>query len=227
MNRIMKNCFDLILLLLIGFMFQECTEKLPKVLIIGDSIAGDYFPIVEEKLKGKVLLYKATQINDEGEITSCEGTTMGVKHIDDWLGDTKWDVIHFNFGLHDIKHIDPETGKNSKNLNDPQQANPERYDKNLRAIVEKLKKTNAKLVFATTTPYPDKLGKQMRTPGMPAIYNKIAIEIMKKNDIVINDLYSYVLPRMEKLQRPKNVHFMENGSKALGEKVAQSILENL
>ena len=227
MNRIMKNCFDLILLLLIGFMFQGCTEKLPKVLIIGDSIAGDYFPFAEETLKGKVLLYKATQMNDEGEMTSCEGTTMGMKKVEEWIGDTEWDVIHFNFGLHDMKHIKPDTNKNSKNLNDPQQANPEQYDKNLRAIVEKLKKTNAKLVFATTTPYPDKLGKQMRTPGMPAIYNKIAIEIMKKNDIVINDLYSYVLPRMEKLQRPKNVHFMENGSKALGEKVAQSILENL
>jgi lysophospholipase L1-like esterase len=227
MNRIMKNCLNLILLLLIGFMFQGCTEKLPKVLLIGDSIAGDYFPIVEEKLKGKVLLYKATQINDEGEVTSCEGTTMGVKHIDDWLGDTKWDMIHFNFGLHDIKHIDPETGKNSKKLEHPQQASPNQYKKNLEQIVKKMKATNAKLIFATTTPYPDKLGKQMRTPGMPAIYNKIAIEIMKKNDIVINDLYSYVLPRMEKLQRPKNVHFMENGSKALGEKVAQSILENL
>jgi lysophospholipase L1-like esterase len=227
MNRIMKNCLNLILLLLIGFMFQECTEKLPKVLIIGDSIAGDYFPIVEEKLKGKVLLYKATKINDEGEITSCEGTTMGVKHIDDWLGDTKWDVIHFNFGLHDIKHIDPETGKNSKNLNDPQQANPEQYGKNLRVIVEKLKASGAKLIFATTTPYPDKLGKQMRTPGMPAIYNKFAIEIMKKNDIEINDLYSYVLPRMEKLQRPKNVHFTEKGYQVIGNEVAEIIRKHI
>ena len=223
----MKNCLNLILLLLIGFMFQECTEKLPKVLIIGDSIAGDYFPIVEEKLKGKVLLYKATQINDEGEITSCEGTTMGVKHIDDWLGDTKWDVIHFNFGLHDIKHIDPETGKNSKNLNDPQQANPEQYGKNLRVIVEKLKASGAKLIFATTTPYPDKLGKQMRAPGMPAIYNKFAIEIMKKNDIAINDLYSYVLPRMEKLQRLKNVHFTEKGYQVIGNEVAEIITKHI
>jgi lysophospholipase L1-like esterase len=223
----MKNCLNLILLLLIGFMLQGCTGKLPKVLIIGDSIAGDYFPIVEEKLKGKVLLSKATQINDKGEITSCEGTTMGVKHIDDWLGDTKWDVIHFNFGLHDIKHIDPETGKNSKNLNDPQQANPEQYGKNLRVIVQKLKASGAKLIFATTTPYPDKLGKQMRTPGMPAIYNKIAIEIMKKNDIVINDLYSYVLPRMEKLQRPKNVHFTEKGYQVIGNEVAEIITKHI
>jgi lysophospholipase L1-like esterase len=223
----MKNCLNLILLLLIGFMLQGCTGKLPKVLIIGDSIAGDYFPIVEEKLKGKVLLSKATQINDKGEITSCEGTTMGVKHIDDWLGDTKWDVIHFNFGLHDIKHIDPETGKNSKNLNNPQQANPEQYGKNLRVIVQKLKASGAKLIFATTTPYPDKLGKQMRTPGMPAIYNKIAIEIMKKNDIAINDIYSYVLPRMEKLQRPKNVHFTEKGYQVIGNEVAEIITKHI
>ena len=59
-----------------------------------------------------------------------------MKEIDKWLGQAKWDVIHFNFGLHDIKHIDPETGKNSKNLNHPQQANPEQYGKNLSEIVD-------------------------------------------------------------------------------------------
>ncbi len=223
----MKNYLNIILLLLIGFMFQGCTEKLPKVLIIGDSIAGGYFPFVEEKLKGKVLLKFATQIDDRGEITTFRGTTTGAKNVDKWIGEIEWDVIHFNFGLHDMKHIKPGTNKNSTNLNDPQQANPEQYGKNLRVIIEKLKASGAKLVFATTTPYPNKLGKQMRSPGMPAIYNEVAIEIMRENKIVINDLYSYVLPRIEKLQRPKNVHFMENGSKALGEKVAQSILENL
>ena len=223
----MKNYLNIILLLLIGFMFQGCTEKLPKVLIIGDSIAGGYFPFVEEKLNGKVLLKFATQIDDKGEITTFRGTTTGAKNVDKWISEIEWDVIHFNFGLHDMKHIKPGTNKNSTNLNDPQQANPEQYGKNLRVIVEKLKASGAKLVFATTTPYPNKLGKQMRSPGMPAIYNEVAIEIMRENKIVINDLYSYVLPRIEKLQRPKNVHFMKNGSKALGEKVAESILENL
>jgi lysophospholipase L1-like esterase len=220
-KRKMKYNFLFVLLVISSISFIKSTRYLPKVLIIGDSIAGDYFSIVMNKLEG------IAEVQTPQEPGNGGGTTNGVLYVDKWIEEAKWDVIHFNFGLHDIKHIDPETGKNSKNLNDPQQANPEQYGKNLRVIVEKLKASGAKLIFATTTPYPDKLGKQMRTPGMPAVYNKIAIEIMRENDIAINDIYSYVLPRMEKLQRPKNVHFMENGSKALGEKVAQSILEYL
>ena len=220
-KRKMKYNFLFVLLVISSISFIKSTSYLPKVLIIGDSIAGDYFSIVMNKLEG------IAEVQTPQEPGNGGGTTNGVLYVDKWIEEAKWDVIHFNFGLHDIKHIDPETGKNSKNLNDPQQANPEQYGKNLRVIVQKLKASGAKLIFATTTPYPDKLGKQMRTPGMPAVYNKIAIEIMRENDIAINDIYSYVLPRMEKLQRPKNVHFMENGSKALGEKVAQSILEYL
>jgi lysophospholipase L1-like esterase len=220
-NRKMKYNFLFVLLVISSISFIKSTKHLPKVLIIGDSIAGDYFSIVMNKLQG------IAEVQTPQEPGNGGGTTNGLLYVDKWIAEAKWDVIHFNFGLHDIKHIDPETGKNSKSLNDPQQANPEQYGKNLRVIVQKLKASGAKLIFATTTPYPDKLGKQMRTPGMPAVYNKIAIEIMRENDIAINDIYSYVLPRMEKLQRPKNVHFMENGSKALGEKVAQSILEYL
>lgn len=197
------------------------------MLIIGDSIAGEYFSFAAEKLEGKAILFKPVVINEKGDSTSCEGTTMGVQHIDEWLGDTDWEVIHFNFGLHDMKHIDPETGKNSKNLNDPQQANPKQYGKNLKEIIRKLKATNAKLIFATTTPYPEKLGKQIRSPGMPQVYNAVALEIMKKNDIVINDLYGFALPIMNSIQRPNNVHFIKEGSKELGLQVATSITDIL
>ncbi len=217
----------LIASLLVCGLFTNSTNKLPKVLIIGDSISGDYLPYAKERLKGIAILTTPKVIDDNGKRTSCEGTTMGVKKIDEWINDTKWDIIHFNFGLHDIKHIDPATGKNSKNLNYPQQANPEQYGKNLSIIVEKLKATNAKLIFATTTPYPDKLGNQMRSPGMSEVYNQVALEIMKKNSIEVNDLYSFVLPQMEELQRPNNVHFNEVGSKALGNQVAKAIINNL
>ena len=127
--------------------------------------------------------------------------------------------------MHDIKHIDPITGKNSKNLSHPRQASPSEYRRNLIEIVEKLKQTGAKLIFATTTPYPDKLGRQMRSPGMPIIYNQVALKIMDKNKIKINDLYNSVLPRMDDLQRPNNVHFKEKGSEFLAKQVVKSIMD--
>ena len=200
-------------------------KKLPNVLIIGDSISIGYLPFVKELMKDKALVTRP--YNEDGNPENCQGTTNGVKNIDRWIGDTKWDVIHFNFGLHDIKHVDPVTRENSKDPEHPHQADLKQYKKNLEVIVEKLKTTGAKLVFATTTPYPDEVGGPLRDPGMPEKYNKAALKIMKKNGIAVNDLYDYVLPRMEELQRPNNVHFTESGSRALAEQVAKVINDNL
>jgi acyl-CoA thioesterase-1 len=200
-------------------------QKLPNVLIIGDSISIGYYPFVKELMEGKAIINRPFRENGSPE--NCQGTTNGVKNIDRWIGDTKWDVIHFNFGLHDIKHVDPETGKNSKDPEHPHQADLKQYKKNLTFIVEKLKVTGAKLIFAATTPYPDEVSGPLRDPGMPEKYNKAALKIMKKKGIMVNDLYAYVLPRMEELQRPSNVHFTEVGSRALAEQVAKVINDNL
>jgi acyl-CoA thioesterase-1 len=143
------------------------------------------------------------------------------------LGDNTWDLIHFNFGLHDIKHINPINGKNSNSFDDPHQASPNQYKYNLEKIVKILKKTKAKLIFATTTPYPNSKLKPARKPGMHRIYNEVALSVMKKYNIKINDLHSFVLPRMDELQRPYNVHFSKYGSEELAKVVVKSILQNL
>ena len=200
-------------------------KKLPNVLIIGDSISIGYLPFLTELMKEKALVTRPFKENGSPE--NCQGTTNGVKNVDRWIGDTKWDVIHFNFGLHDIKHVDPVTRENSKDPEHPHQSDLKQYKKNLEVIVEKLTTTGAKLVFATTTPYPDEVGGPLRDPGMPEKYNKAALKIMKKNGIAVNDLYAYVLPRMEDLQRPNNVHFTEAGSRALAKQVAKIINDNL
>jgi acyl-CoA thioesterase-1 len=205
--------------------FSVLRNDLPKVLIIGDSISIGYTPFVRDLLQYSAEVFRPMLENGNPE--NCAGTTKGVKEIKRWIGDTKWDVIHFNFGLHDIKHVDPETGQNSNNPEHPQQADLKQYKKNLKEIVEVLKSTGAKLIFATTTPYPDKVDGPLRQQGMPEKYNQAAIKIMVKNGITINNLYVFMKPRMEELQRPNNVHFTEEGSKALARKVADRIREAL
>lgn len=201
------------------------TPVLPRVLIIGDSISIGYMPFVREILAGKAELFRPMKDAETAE--NCQGTTHGVERIDAWIGDTEWDVIHFNFGLHDIKHVDPITRKNSKNLKHPQQAPPRQYKKNLVQIMNRLQATKAKLIFATTTPYPAVTNGPLRLPGQPKRYNKIATKLMRKQDIPINDLHAFVLPRMAELQRPANVHFTETGSRALAQQVADAILQTL
>src|SRR5438552_10306989 len=68
---------------------------LPRVLLIGDSISIGYTVPVRRLLKGQANVHR---IPENGGPTS-----NGLKKIDSWLGDKKWDVIHFNWGLHDLR----------------------------------------------------------------------------------------------------------------------------
>ncbi len=66
----------------------EDVAGLPRVLLIGDSISIGYTVPVRKLLEGKANVHRPR--------TNCGPTTRGVQAIDEWLGDGKWDVIHFN-----------------------------------------------------------------------------------------------------------------------------------
>jgi len=201
----------------------RANDRLREVLILGDSISIGYTPYVQTMLSN--LADVKRPMLETGGAENCEGTTKGLMNLKRWLGDKKWDVIHFNFGLHDLKHVDPETGEGSQNPNDPLQADLKQYKKNLTEIVDILKRTGADLIFATTTPYPDKTEGPLRDPGMSEKYNSIAIKIMNKNKITINDLYTFAKPRLDEIQLPNNVHFNDNGYRELADKVIDRITE--
>jgi acyl-CoA thioesterase-1 len=191
-------------------------KSLPNVLIIGDSISIGYTKTLKRILKGK-----ATVVHNPG---NARHSGNGIAKLDSWLGNKKWDVIHFNFGLHDLKYVDQD-GKNIKSKKSGHiQTSLEQYEKNMEAIVMRLKMTEAKLIFATTTPYPNKPAGPLREAGQAERYNMVALKVMKKHNVAINDLYTFVQPKLETLQKPKNVHFTDEGSKVLGREVARHIL---
>jgi lysophospholipase L1-like esterase len=204
---------------------QELTKKKQKrvkldpnllnVLIIGDSISIGYTRLVRTQLKGK-----ANVIHNPG---NAQGTTLGLIKLKAWLGDTKWDVIHFNWGLHDLKHVTKAgTSNNSNDPNDPQQADLPTYIANMEVLVKQLKATDSTLIFATTTPYPEGV-RPYRSPEDAAKYNGAALKIMKANEIQENDLYSLVLPKLDTLQQPVNVHFTKKGSTLMADQVTAVI----
>ncbi|MCX8037780.1 MAG: SGNH/GDSL hydrolase family protein [Candidatus Sumerlaeia bacterium] len=185
------------------------TPGLPRVLLIGDSISIGYTTFTREALKGRANVHR---IPANGGPTS-----NGLQNIDKWLGDTHWDVIHFNWGLHDLKIM--EDGKHQVPL--------DQYEKNLRDLVGRLKKTGAKLIWASTTPVPEGKLNPPRSNADVIAYNAIAKKIMDENGVAIDDLYAFALPRLKEIQRPANVHFTAEGSKALAQQVAASILNAL
>lgn len=187
--------------------------SLPRVLLIGDSISIGYTVPVREMMKGKANVHRA--------LTNCGPTIKGVKELEGWLGDGKWDVIHFNFGLHDLKYMGP----NGENLVSPekgkQQVSIEDYEKNLQIIAQRLKKTGAKVIWRNTTPVPP--GAKGRVVGDSKKYNEVAAKVMQQHDIPIQDMYSFVMPQMEKIMLKANVHFTKEGSRALAETVVKQI----
>ena len=130
-------------------------------------------------------------------------------------------VIHFNFGLHDLKYMGP----NGENLVEPdegkQQVSIEDYEANLRSIVKRLKETKATLIWRNTTPVPP--GAKGRVVGDSEKYNKVAQRVMKENGIAIQDMYGFVHPQMDKIMLKANVHFTPAGSRELAKTVVEAI----
>jgi lysophospholipase L1-like esterase len=179
--------------------FVADDPKLPRVLLIGDSVSRGYTQAVRKELAGKVNVHRAP--------ANCGPTASGLKNLDAWLGDPakKWDLIHFNFGIHDRATA------------------PEVYEQNLEQILTRLEATGAKLVWASTTPIPPdtKDGEAATTAIVEK--NKIAARVMQKHHVVIDDLYAWMLPDVAKFQNPKDVHFSGAGYDRLAQRVARVI----
>ena len=201
----------------------DSAGRKPHILILGDSISIGYTPFVREMLASEAVVIRP--MRNEKQAENCSGTTYGVEHVERWLklGDGRWDVIHFNFGLHDLKRVDPETGAPSVNPEHPRQASPEVYEKQLREIVQKLKASGAKLIFATTTPVPSGGVRPHRDVEDPQRYNEIARKVMEEHGVAINDLFGFAEPRLGGIQRPVNVHFTDEGSRLLAEEVVRHV----
>jgi len=195
-------------------------SRLPRVLIIGDSISIGYTPYVKSFLRG--LAAVSHNPGNAGD------TWRGLKNLDKWLGGKKWDLIHFNWGLWDLawrkptpkglRGLDKKNGKLTSTL--------EQYTRNLRILTARLRATGARLVWAATTPVPP--GEPGRFQGDAAKYNQAAARIMKEQGIPTDDLFSLVKTWKENLYIKKgNVHYRPEGYERLGLQVARKILQVL
>ena len=191
---------------------------LPRVLLIGDSISIGYTLPTRALLEGKVNLHRIP--------TNGGPTIKGLEQIDTWLGKKKWDVIHFNWGLHDLKYMGPN-GENlfPKEKGGKVQVPIQEYEKNLERLVVRLKKTNAKLIWRNTTPVPP--GSKGRYVGDSIKYNAAAARVMIRHGIPTHDLFTMSKKRMKEIMLPANVHYTKDGSEVLGGDVAMVILEAL
>lgn len=204
----------------------EENAALPNVLILGDSISIGYTLSVRERLQGKTNLFRPLR-NGKGP-DNCGDTTIGLTNIDKWLGERKWDVIHFNWGLWDLCYRHPESKEqgNRDKIRGTLSTTPEKYEENLEKLVARLKKTGASLIWANTTLVPE--GEVGRNVGDDDKYNAIARRVMERNGIPINDLHTITKAfPADHFAGLGDVHFTKRGSDKLAEQVATKITEQL
>ena len=193
-------------------------SNLPKVLLIGDSISAGYYHSVAKALEGRAVVAKSS---DNGE-----STAVGIVKIDGWLGDTKWDVIHFNWGVWDMYGWQYASDDRS----------PAAYAQRLETLVVRMKKTGAMLIWATTTPVPPKAESTMLKRWKKEVvidqdlerrYQEAALQVMKKYEVQVDDLYALLKPRRSEFQKDDNVHFSSGGSALMAKQVADCIMKKL
>ena len=195
-------------------------EDLPKVLLIGDSISQGYTWPVMDLLEGVC--------NVRRPRANCGDTRLGCEMLDRWLGDVQWDLIHFNWGLHDLCYRHPEStfyghrDKQRGTISVPL----ENYAPNLQSLVERLLAHTPHLIWASTTVVP--VGEAGRYEGDEEKYNAVAAEIMNRHGIPIDDLYSFSTSfDASMFVEPGDVHFTEAGMQKLAEQVARAIRQQL
>ncbi len=190
---------------------------MPRVLLLGDSISLGYTPPVRRALAG------AAEVVHPPD--NCQHTAFGLEHLEAWLGAGRWDVIHFNFGIHDTHLLDARGALVTDAPAVPPTAvrirhTPEQYRANLERIVDRLERTGAALVWASSTPVLHRAGERLDV--IPA-YNRVAADLMAARGIAVNDLFGFVMPHVKEWQRPDRCHFTVPGYEQLGRQVADAI----
>jgi hypothetical protein len=180
--------------------------NLPRVLLIGDSITRAYYPEVEKKLAGRAYVARLSSsafISDPALL----------KQIEMVLGAMKFDVIHFNNGMHGWQHSEQE------------------YAAAFPAFLEAIQRgaPSAKLIWANTTPL--KISPTNATPQQEATderiaaRNAIALKFVAAKKIPVDDLYSIAAGHPE--YHSDNVHFNDRGIALQAARVADKIANAL
>jgi lysophospholipase L1-like esterase len=176
--------------------------NLPRVLLIGDSITRAYYPQVEKRLAGKAYVGRLAS----SAFISDPVLLMQIKMV---LSQYKFDIIHFNNGMHGWQHSEKEY----------EAAFPE-YLKTIREYA-----TNAKLIWANTTPLKDSPASSenftIATDDRIDQRNAIAAKFVQAQGIVVEDLNTPMQGHPE--YHDGNVHFNSQGIAVQADVVAADV----
>lgn len=172
-------------------------SDLPRVLLIGDSITRAYFKGVEQNLRGKAYCARVATSKAVGD----PALEMEL-HV--FLSEAKFDVVHFNIGMHGWDYSEDEY---------------RRYLPDLLKVIRK-DAPGAKLIWASTTPV-----RKDRDPGPTnariRARNAIARKYFARERVPIDDLSTLMIAHPG--LHSDDVHFNSEGVSIQANQVALEI----
>jgi lysophospholipase L1-like esterase len=176
-------------------------HALPRVLLMGDSITRGYYSKVEANLKGKAYVGRLTTSKSLGDPALLDEVALVLRQI-------KFDVIHFNNGLHGRGYTEEE------------------YAAAFPDLIATLRRhaPGAMLIWATTTDVRVARNVEQVDPMTARVLrrNEATAAVAKREKIPVNDLLAVIKDHPE-CHAQDGVHFNETGSELLARQVAAEV----
>lgn len=184
---------------IVSYAYNASDSKLPRVLLVGDSICNGYSGDVCKELAGTAYVtFFAT--------SKCVCDTSYLRSLAFFLDESDYAVIHFNNGLHSLS------------------SNRQDWETCLRAAVKLIKEKGkgAKIIWASSTPLKDPALTKKAIE-----LNVIAARVMADEGVPTDDLFALMNPLDREVHWSDTFHFKGEAktmqAKAIGECVRKTL----
>jgi lysophospholipase L1-like esterase len=180
-------------------------EKLPRLLLIGDSITKSYYEQVSKALSGKLSCAKLATSRCIADPILCDELSLFLKQY-------SFSIIQFNNGLHGMDNPDEIY----------QQCFPKVFDF-LRSMAP-----GAKFIWASTTPWrcEGKTHNLHKNNERVILRNRIAQDYVTSENLPTSDLYELLIGHPE-YHSEDGVHLQEAGMHVVAEKTIDMIRDRM
>lgn len=184
---------------IVSYAYNANDAKLPRVLLVGDSICNAYQDGVCRELAGTAYVTFFAS-------SKCVCDKSYLRSLAFFLDEADYAVVHFNNGLHSL----------SSDRKD--------WETCLRAAVRliKEKKPSAKIVWATSTPLKDPA-----LTAKAKELNAIAARVMAEEGVPTDDLFALMDPLDREVNWSDTFHFKDEAKKMQAKAVSECVRKAL
>ncbi|MCY2992353.1 MAG: hypothetical protein NTY19_31385 [Planctomycetota bacterium] len=195
--------------------------RLPRILIIGDSISGHYINFVIDGMRGRA--------NVIGESSMRKNTWSGMEpdfYRADWASKDDnlktflavrgpFQIVHFNNGIHNFFGAKP--------------GDEVPYAEQLRKVVKTIREAGAIALFAnsTGTVADNTIAKSPNYLTNCKVFNAAAEKVMAELNVPVTDVFGVIQPRIKELISPDLIHPKGEASPLMADAIIARLNETL